>query len=154
MPEAPDGVPTPDETLVQRSRRGDGVAREELFRRHFGVAYRVAYRHLGHHEDALDAVTAMSGSGPAYVFYFIEAMTEAGVELGLSPTQAHRLAVGTFGGATALAAGAVEPPAVLRALAAHVPDARVVIMPDTTHFMFGQDPGGYCAAVMDFLAPP
>jgi RNA polymerase sigma-70 factor (ECF subfamily) len=56
MPEVPDGVPTPDETLVQRSRQGDGVAREELFRRHFGVAYRVAYRHLGHKEDALDAV--------------------------------------------------------------------------------------------------
>ena len=56
MPEAPNGVPTPDETLVQRSRRGDGIAREELFHRHFGVAYRVAYRHLGHHEDALDAV--------------------------------------------------------------------------------------------------
>ncbi len=43
-------------------------------------------------------------------------------------------------------------PVVLRALAAHVPDARVVIMPDTTHFMFGQDPGGFCAAVLDFLA--
>ena len=54
-------------------------------------------------EGALDAVTAVSGSGPAYVFYFIEAMTEAGVELGLSPEQAHRLAVGTFSGASALA---------------------------------------------------
>ena len=41
-------------------------------------------------ETALDAVTAMSGSGPAYVFYFIEAMTEAGVEMGLSPDQAQR----------------------------------------------------------------
>ena len=56
MPEAPNGELTPDETLVQRSRGGDGVAREELFRRHFGVAYRVAYRHLGHEQDALDAV--------------------------------------------------------------------------------------------------
>jgi RNA polymerase sigma-70 factor (ECF subfamily) len=56
MPEAPNGELTPDETLVQRSRGGDSTAREELFRRHFGVAYRVAYRHLGHHEDALDAV--------------------------------------------------------------------------------------------------
>jgi pyrroline-5-carboxylate reductase len=65
-------------------------------------------------EEALDAVTAVSGSGPAYVFYFIEAMTEAGMELGLSPEQAHQLAVGTFGGATALAAAASEPPAVLR----------------------------------------
>jgi RNA polymerase sigma-70 factor (ECF subfamily) len=56
MVEAPTGVLTPDEILVQRSRKGDAVAREELFRRHFGVAYRVAYRHLGHEQDALDAV--------------------------------------------------------------------------------------------------
>ncbi|VTU18053.1 pyrroline-5-carboxylate reductase [Variovorax sp. PBL-E5] len=65
-------------------------------------------------ESALDAVTAVSGSGPAYVFYFIEAMTEAGVELGLSADQAHRLAVGTFAGASALAGDATDPPAVLR----------------------------------------
>ncbi|GAA4357178.1 pyrroline-5-carboxylate reductase [Variovorax defluvii] len=65
-------------------------------------------------ESALDAVTAVSGSGPAYVFYFIEAMTEAGIALGLSPEQAHRLAVGTFSGASALARDAGEPPAVLR----------------------------------------
>lgn len=65
-------------------------------------------------EEALDVVTAVSGSGPAYVFYFIEAMAEAGVELGLAPEQAHRLAVGTFTGASALAASATEPPAVLR----------------------------------------
>jgi pyrroline-5-carboxylate reductase len=65
-------------------------------------------------EAALDAVTAMSGSGPAYVFYFIEAMTEAGVEMGLLPDQALRLAVGTFTGASALAHSATEPPSVLR----------------------------------------
>jgi len=65
-------------------------------------------------EEALDAVTAISGSGPAYVFYFIEALTEVGIELGLTPEQAHQLAVGTFSGATALAASASEPPAVLR----------------------------------------
>jgi len=65
-------------------------------------------------EPALDAVTAMSGSGPAYVFYFIEAMTEAGVEMGLSPDQAQRLAIGTFTGASALAQSAHEPPSVLR----------------------------------------
>jgi pyrroline-5-carboxylate reductase len=65
-------------------------------------------------ESALDAVTAVSGSGPAYVFYFIEAMTEAGIELGLTPEQAHRLAVGTFTGASILANDATEPPAVLR----------------------------------------
>jgi len=65
-------------------------------------------------EAALDAVTAMSGSGPAYVFYFIEAMTEAGVEMGLPLEQAQRLAIGTFTGASALAHSATEPPSVLR----------------------------------------
>jgi pimeloyl-ACP methyl ester carboxylesterase len=45
-------------------------------------------------------------------------------------------------------------PVVLRALVAHVPDARVVIMPGTTHFMFGQDPEAFCAAVLGFLAAP
>jgi pyrroline-5-carboxylate reductase len=65
-------------------------------------------------EEALDAVTAVSGSGPAYVFYFIEALAEAGVELGLTPRQAHRFAVGAFTGASALAASALEPPEVLR----------------------------------------
>ncbi|MCR6479903.1 pyrroline-5-carboxylate reductase [Variovorax sp. ZS18.2.2] len=65
-------------------------------------------------EPALDAVTAMSGSGPAYVFYFIEAMTEAGIEMGLTPDQAQRLAIGTFTGASALAHSATEPPSVLR----------------------------------------
>jgi len=66
-------------------------------------------------EGLLDAVTALSGSGPAYVFYFIEAMMRAGNELGLSPDQARRLAMGTFAGAAALAAQSPEPPEVLRA---------------------------------------
>ena len=65
-------------------------------------------------ESALDAVTAMSGSGPAYVFYFIEAMIEAGIDMGLSAAQARQLAIGTFTGASALAAAATEPPSVLR----------------------------------------
>ncbi|MDO8718597.1 MAG: pyrroline-5-carboxylate reductase [Polaromonas sp.] len=66
-------------------------------------------------EDQLDAVTALSGSGPAYVFYFIEAMIEAGSGMGLSPEQARQLAIGTFVGASALARDASEPPEVLRA---------------------------------------
>jgi RNA polymerase sigma-70 factor (ECF subfamily) len=45
-----------DETLVQLARGGDRPACEELFRRHRDPAYRVAFRMLGHHEDALDAV--------------------------------------------------------------------------------------------------
>ncbi len=65
-------------------------------------------------EVQLDAVTAVSGSGPAYVFYFIEAMTEAGAEMGLSREQAHRLAVGTFVGAAELAHRSSEPPEILR----------------------------------------
>ena len=55
MPEAPVGVDFTDETLVERRRRGERSASEELFRRHRDVAYRVAFRLLGHHDDALDA---------------------------------------------------------------------------------------------------
>ena len=65
-------------------------------------------------EQQLDAVTALSGSGPAYVFYFIEAMIQAGTDMGLSREQAHKLAVATFVGASALAQASKEPPEVLR----------------------------------------
>jgi len=65
-------------------------------------------------EAQLDAVTALSGSGPAYVFFFLEAMTQAGTELGLSAEQARRLAVGTFSGAAALAGQSDEAPELLR----------------------------------------
>jgi pyrroline-5-carboxylate reductase len=65
-------------------------------------------------EAQLDAVTALSGSGPAYVFYFIEAMAKAGAEMGLPPDKALRLALGTFSGASELALASTEAPAVLR----------------------------------------
>lgn len=65
-------------------------------------------------EVQLDAVTALSGSGPAYVFYFLEAMQQAGEKLGLPATQAYQLAVATFEGASALAARSSETPEVLR----------------------------------------
>jgi pyrroline-5-carboxylate reductase len=65
-------------------------------------------------ETQLDAVTALSGSGPAYVFYFIEAMIEAGVEMGLDAAQARQLAIATFTGASALAQASDEPPETLR----------------------------------------
>ena len=65
-------------------------------------------------ESQLDAVTALSGSGPAYVFYFLEAMAQAGADMGLEPQQAYRMALATFSGATALAAQSDEPAAVLR----------------------------------------
>jgi pyrroline-5-carboxylate reductase len=66
-------------------------------------------------ESDIDVVTAVSGSGPAYIFYFIEALEQAAVELGLNGAQAHELAVQTFVGAAKLAAGSNEPAAVLRA---------------------------------------
>ena len=65
-------------------------------------------------EAQLDAVTALSGSGPAYVFYFIEDMAAAGAGMGLSQEQALKLAIGTFVGASELARASDEPPEVLR----------------------------------------
>ena len=65
-------------------------------------------------ERQLDAVTALSGSGPAYVFYFIEAMVQAGTAMGLPADKALQLAIGTFAGASELARTAGEPPEVLR----------------------------------------
>lgn len=65
-------------------------------------------------EKHLDAVTAVSGSGPAYVFYLVDALAEAGVLLGLPRDQALRLAVATFEGASALLAESGEHPVVLR----------------------------------------
>jgi pyrroline-5-carboxylate reductase len=65
-------------------------------------------------EAHIDAVTALSGSGPAYVFYFLEAMIEAGQSMGLSAAQAQQLATATFSGAAALASQSEEHPSVLR----------------------------------------
>jgi len=65
-------------------------------------------------EADLDAVTALSGSGPAYVFYWVEAMVAAAVDMGLTPEQGKRLALATFDGATALAAQSDEPVGTLR----------------------------------------
>jgi len=65
-------------------------------------------------EDDLDAVTAVSGSGPAYVYYFIEALERAARELGLAADAAHILSLETFAGAVKLDAQAGEPPETLR----------------------------------------
>ncbi len=65
-------------------------------------------------ETDLDAVTALSGSGPAYVFYFVEAMVQAAVEMGLSEEQGKALALATFSGAAALASASSDPPSLLR----------------------------------------
>lgn len=66
------------------------------------------------HEAQIDAVTGVSGSGPAYVFHLIETMAAAGEAQGLSPTLSMQLAKATVAGAGALAASADETPAQLR----------------------------------------
>lgn len=65
-------------------------------------------------EDQMDAVTGVSGSGPAYVFHLIECMAEAGVQEGLSADLAMQLAIATVAGAGALANTAEESAAQLR----------------------------------------
>ena len=65
-------------------------------------------------ESMLDPVTAVSGSGPGYVFFFIEAMQQAAREMGLTEAQSRSLSVQTFLGAARLAAASDEPAAVLR----------------------------------------
>lgn len=66
-------------------------------------------------EPLLDAVTGVSGSGPAYVFYFLEALEAAARELGFPADDARRLAYATFDGAIALAKASPDEPATLRA---------------------------------------
>lgn len=65
-------------------------------------------------DQAIDAVTALSGSGPAYVFLFLEALIAGGIKLGLSESQSRELALATLSGATQLARESAETPAVLR----------------------------------------
>ena len=65
-------------------------------------------------EKQMDDITAVSGSGPAYVFAFLEALENAGIAQGLHPDQARLLAIQTVQGAASLAAQSSEPPSVLR----------------------------------------
>jgi pyrroline-5-carboxylate reductase len=65
-------------------------------------------------EAQMDAVTAVSGSGPAYVFYFIEALEAGARELGFSADAARLLAIETFLGATRLAESSADPVGLLR----------------------------------------
>ena len=95
-------------------------------------------------EAELDAVTALSGSGPAYVFYFIEAMVEAAERMGLDPEQGRRLALATFAGATALAQDSSDAPSVLR--------ERVTSKGGTTHAALSAMEGaGIKAAFVDAM---
>ncbi len=66
-------------------------------------------------EAMLDAVTAISGSGPAYVFYFIEALQQAAEQLGFNHAEARELSLATFLGASKLAVNSPEDISVLRA---------------------------------------
>lgn len=67
-----------------------------------------------HEEGMMDAITAISGSGPGYVFYFMEAMQQAALNLGFDAASARDLAVATFQGAAALAAQSPESLSTLR----------------------------------------
>jgi len=95
-------------------------------------------------EEDLDAVTALSGSGPAYVFYFVEAMMQAAAGMGLTAEQGKALALATFAGAAALAAASPEPPEVLR--------ERVTSKGGTTHAaLTSMEADGVKAAFMKAL---
>lgn len=83
------------------------LARAEALLQSCGRVVRLAEHHL-------DAVTAVSGSGPAYVFYVVEAMIEAGVLLGLSRTTSTDLVVQTLFGAATMLRQTGEHPTVLR----------------------------------------
>ena len=65
-------------------------------------------------ESQIDAVTAVSGSGPAYIFYLTEALTKAAKALGLSDENAEKLAKATVIGSAGLMDASSETPAVLR----------------------------------------
>ena len=65
-------------------------------------------------DAAIDAVTALSGSGPAYVFLFLEALIKGAEVLGLTNAQAKELALATLSGATKLASDSTDSPAILR----------------------------------------
>ena len=90
-----------------RDATGDDLARAEDLLGAVGVVARVD-------EPAMDAVTAVSGSGPAYVFYLIEAMQEAAQKMGLPEAVARRLILMTVRGAAELCETSGEPAGLLR----------------------------------------
>ncbi|SDF33183.1 pyrroline-5-carboxylate reductase [Massilia sp. PDC64] len=95
-------------------------------------------------ESLIDPVTAVSGSGPAYVFYFLEAMQQAAAEMGLSAEQGKALALATFTGAAQLAAQSDEPVDVLR--------QRVTSKGGTTHAAItSMEAAGVKQAIVDAM---
>ncbi|MBI1952609.1 MAG: pyrroline-5-carboxylate reductase [Candidatus Omnitrophica bacterium] len=91
---------------------GRGVTRADL--RFARRIFEAAGQAIEIPEAWMDAVTALSGSGPAYFFFLMEAMIEAGVKLGLSRQAAQRLVKATAAGAAALALAGPQPPRKLR----------------------------------------
>ncbi|MBM3470208.1 MAG: pyrroline-5-carboxylate reductase [Armatimonadetes bacterium] len=91
-------------------------------------------------EEALDAVTAIAGSGPAYVYLFMEALIEAGAQAGLSPTVARDLALQTVYGAAKLVRETGGDPGDLR---------RRVTSPNGTTMagLAALEEGGFAAAI-------
>ena len=65
-------------------------------------------------EDKLDAVTALSGSGPAYFFYLVEQMIRAGEEMGMTPDESRLLAIRTAAGSAKMLANSPDSPQELR----------------------------------------
>jgi pyrroline-5-carboxylate reductase len=110
MPNTPAAIGRGITALVGNAAAGEpGLARAEALLAAVGGTVRLA------DEGQMDAVTAVSGSGPAYVFLLIEAMADAGRAEGLAPELALALARATVAGAGALAMDAEEDPATLRA---------------------------------------
>jgi pyrroline-5-carboxylate reductase len=85
----------------------DQLGHAESLLRAVGDVVRVPERHM-------DTVTAISGSGPAYVYFIAETMIEAGVAMGMTRATAHRLVTRTIDGAAAMLNEAGEHPVVLR----------------------------------------
>ena len=88
----------------------------------------------------IDAVTAVTGSGPGYVFHFMAALEQGAVELGFAPAEARRLAVSAFRGAAALAAALAPDAWNGWAEAARAWDASQAARPD-----LGENLADFCA---------
>jgi len=115
MIEATIGAPASDELLVDRARDGDRSALEELFRRHWGVAHRVAFRLLGHEQDAQDAtqecmIKALSHLGDfdgrsGFRTWLLKIVTNAAYDAGRKRKRRPTLGLGSPDGE----AGGIEP---------------------------------------------
>ena len=109
MPNTPAAIGRGIAAIVGNARAGDAaLALAESLLAAVGQTVRLES------EDQMDAVTAVSGSGPAYVFHLIETLAAAGVAEGLPEALAMKLAVATVAGAGALAEAADEGPDQLR----------------------------------------